>query len=300
MNAKVVQVDGSGEDGVWVWWEPGRVKVQALKDGLTQAGYSNLLPKASTVSSALRETLAGFIDAAKIKVRGSPVSINPLRDDVRGFEAVRQDRGDTENIHDFVMSVVLDDKDQVRIAKHNPQYVPQAEIVKDQLELKMTEVFQSQLDWYPTAMVSGCISRLLSALGGVLCRRTGGVYFLPEVAAKKFEPLADMLDAAEGELSVTITKFALRPGERSYDLVLTSLRQEVSDALVEIEEGLAELGTSKPRSNGQATRLATLDALNAKVSRYESLLGVAMQDMHDAVEKVKGAVAARNVMEMCV
>jgi hypothetical protein len=35
------------------------------------------------------------------------------------------------------------------------------------------------------------------------------------------------------------------------------------------------------------------------LTQYESLLGVTMQDMHDAVEKVKSAVAARNVLDMC-
>lgn len=299
MSFQMVRVDGSGQDGMFVWFEPGPIRVDDLRGALTAAGCVQLMPKASTIPSALRETLSGFIEAARIKVRGSPVQINPLREDIKGFEAVKQNRGDTENFHDFVISIV-EDKGQVKIAKYNPQHVPQAAIIRDQLEAKMTEVFQAQLDWIPTSMATSTLARTVLALGGTLCRRTGGVYFLPEHSATKFEPLADAVDAAAGKLEVTITKFPLKPGERSYKLVLESIRGEIASGLIEIEQALADLGDRKPRSDGQASRLNALDAMKAKLTQYESLLGVTMQDMHDAVEKVKAAVAARNVIDLCV
>jgi hypothetical protein len=300
MSFRTIEVDGSGKDGMFVWWEPGQVLVSELTAALNVAKCPHLLPKSSTIPAALKETLAGFIESAKIKVRGNPVDINPLREDIRGFEAVRQDRGDTENFHDFVISVVLDEATStVKVAKHNPQHLPTLDLVKDQVEERMTKVFHDRLDWYPTSMVSGCIARVISHLGGTLCRKTGGVYFLPESVASQFLPFADALDSTSGGLSICVTTFPLRAGERSYELVLKSIRKEISDALVEIEEGLRELGKNKQRSNGQATRLATLDALKEKVTKYEDLLGVTMKDMHEAVGKVKDAVAAHNVMEMC-
>lgn len=299
MSLNTFRVDGSGQDGMFVWWEPGRIKVGDLLNALTAAGYPHLMPKTSTVAAALRETLSGFIEAAKIKVRGSPVVINPLREDIKGFEAVRQDRGDTENFHDFVISVV-EQNGEVKIAKHNSQYVPQADLIKDQLEEKMTEVFQAQLDWIPTPMATSTLARVIQAMGGIVCRRAGGIYFLPEKSAGVFGQLADAVDAAEGGLSVTITVFPLNPGERSYRLVLESIRKEVADGLTEIEQALLGLGDRKQREDGKANRLNALDAMKAKLTQYESLLGVTMQDMHDAVEKVKAAVAARNVMDLCV
>lgn len=300
MSARTIKVDGSGEDGCMVWWDPARLPVSGLKDALDSVGLTNLLPKASTVPAALRETLSSFIEAANVKVRGKPIAINPLAEDVKGFEAVRQDRGSVENVHDFVMSVVLDETTQrVQIAKHNPQYLPQVSAIQAKLEDKMTEVFRDHLDFYPTTMVSGCLSRVVQALGGVLCRRAGGVYFLPEASLQRFEPLANSIDKL-GSVAITITKFQLRPGERSYELVVKSIRDEVSDALIEIEEGLKELGTKKQRSDGEATRLATLAALRAKVTKYETLLGVALTDCHTAVQSVEQAVAAHNVMAACV
>ena len=300
MSFRTVEVDGSGQDGMFVWWEPGQILVTELVDALDKARCLHLAPQGSTTPAALKETLAAFIEASKIKVRGSPIDINPLREDIKGFEAVKQDRGDTENFHDFVMSVVLDEAEgKVKIAKHNPTYVPQVEVIKDQIEETMTRVFHQRLDWYPNAMVSSCFARVIEHLGGTLCRKTGGVYFLPEDATDRFVPFADAVDAADGKAAITITKFPLRPGERSYELVLKSIRKEISEALIEIEDGLRELGTNKQRSNGQATRLAALDAMKAKVTKYEALLGVTMKDLHEAVSKVKEAVAAHSVMEMC-
>lgn len=301
MTERTVRVDGSGQDGLFVWWEPGPMRVESLRQALTDANCSHLLPKASTVPAALKTTLAGYIESAKIKERGSPIALEPLRDDVRGFEAVKVQRGDVNNDHCHVMSIVLDSiTNRVEIVRFDPDALPHLSVIKDQIEDKMTEVFHEQMDYFPTAMVSGCLSRAISHMGGILVRRAGGIYFLPDGASGRFEPLARALDGSGGGVSVTITRFDLKPGDRSYRLVLDSLRQEVSEALLEIEQGLAELGSSKPRANGQATRLSTLDALNAKVTEYEALLGVTMQDMHSAVEQVRAAVAARNVMEMCV
>ena len=299
MNFKTVKVDGSGQDGMFVWWEPGPMAVTDLASALSGVGCGHLMPKSSTVPAALKETLAGFIQSVGIKERGSPIDINPLREDVRGFEAVKEERGDTENSHEHIISVVLDSNDQVKIAKHNSLVLPQVDIIKAQLEAKMTEVFNQQVNYLPTSMVSGCLSRVVEHLGGVLCRKAGGIYFLPERGAQRFEPLAKAIDDSPGGVSIVVTRFTLNPSERSYKLVLSSIRKEVSDALLELEEGLAGLGDSKPRANGQATRMNTLDSLKSKVTQYEDLLGVTMQDMHDAVEKVKAAVAARNVMDMC-
>ena len=296
---RTISVDGSGQDGMFVWWEPGPISVSDLQTALTAAGCSAMMPKTSNAPAALKTTLSRFISAAKIKVRGNPIDINPLREDIRGFEAVKQDRGDTDNFHDFVMSVV-EESGSIKIAKYNPAYVPQVDVIRNEIERQLTASFQSELNWIPTSMATSCLGRVVLHLGGIVVRKAGGIYFLPESASSRFEPLADAIDRADGKLQVTITRFPLKPSERSYRLVLTSIREEIHRELMQIEEALANLGGRKQRSDAQSSRLIALDEMSAKVTRYESLLGVALQDVHDAVEKVKGAVAARNVMDMCV
>lgn len=294
MIANRVGFDGSGEDGAFLWWEPSQLRVSHLRDTLSSVGLGQLLPKASTVPAAMREMLSGFVEAANLRHRGLPIAITPLASEVKGCEAVQRRPGQQTNDFTHVMSVVLDDQTgRIRIASHNPAFfsMPNVTAVED----RMTAVYRQRLDWYPTPMVSACLSRVIDHLGGVLCRKTGGVYYLPESSLRTFEPLANALEAGEGELNITITKFNLTPGERSYRLVAQSIRREVSDVLVQVEEGLKTIG--RQRKDGRESRTELLEALAAKVKRYEDILGIAMQDLTDAIGRVQEAVDAHSAIE---
>ena len=215
------------------------INITDLYNALFNANIGQLLPKASTIPAALKETLSGFLEAANIRVRGLPIAINPLASDVKGVEAVQRNPGQTSNQFTHVMSIVLNEQtNRVQIVSHNPVFftLPNPTAVED----RMTSVYQQQLDWYPTPMVSSCLSRVIAHLGGVLCRKTGGVYYLPEMALNRFEPLANALESGQGDLAITITKFTLNPGERSYRLVAQSIRREVEEVLL-TAPGVAEV-----------------------------------------------------------
>lgn len=294
MSAASVGFDGSGNDGAFAWWEPGPIKVSELYDSLFHAGLGQLLPKASTVPAALKETLSGFLEAANIRVRGLPIVINPLANDVKGVEAVQRNPGKEQNQFTHIMSVVLNEQtNRLQIVSYNPVFFSMTS--QWAVEDRMTSVYQQQLDWYPTPMVSSCLSRVIAHLGGVLCRKTGGVYYLPEVALNRFEPLANALESCEGDLNITVTKFTLNPGERSYRLVAQSIRREVEEVLIQVEEGLKTIG--KQRQNGRESRTELLSALAEKVKRYEEILGVAMSDLTGAIDRVQQAVDAHSVVE---
>lgn len=294
MSAASVGFDGSGNDGCFCWWEPGPMRVTDLYNALFNANIGQLLPKASTIPAALKETLSGFLEAANIRVRGLPIAINPLASDVKGVEAVQRNPGQTSNQFTHVMSIVLNEQtNRVQIVSHNPVFftLPNPTAVED----RMTSVYQQQLDWYPTPMVSSCLSRVIAHLGGVLCRKTGGVYYLPEMALNRFEPLANALESGQGDLAITITKFTLNPGERSYRLVAQSIRREVEEVLIQVEEGLRSIG--KQRQNGRESRTELLAGLADKVKRYEEILGIAMNDLTSAIDRVQQAVDAHSVVE---
>ena len=293
MSAASVGFDGSGNDGCFCWWEPGPMRVTDLYNALFNANIGQLLPKASTIPAALKETLSGFLEAANIRVRGLPIAINPLASDVKGVEAVQRNPGQTSNQFTHVMSIVLNEQtNRVQIVSHNPVFftLPNPTAVED----RMTSVYQQQLDWYPTPMVSSCLSRVIAHLGGVLCRKTGGVYYLPEMALNRFEPLANALESGQGDLAITITKFTLNPGERSYRLVAQSIRREVEEVLIQVEEGLRSIG--KQRQNGRESRTELLAGLADKVKRYEEILGIAMNDLTSAIDRVQQAVDAHSVV----
>jgi len=295
VSTNTISVDGSGKDGAFAWWSPHRMEVPALEKALGDVGLSNLAPKSSTVPAALKETLNALISGARIRVRGKPISFNPLSDAVKGCEAVMREPGNEANVHDFVMSIVLDGA-QVKIARINHIYMPHVRGKEAALENLLTNTFHDEMSWFPTSMVSSCVARVIGTLGGVLCRENGGVWFLPENVIDRFEQFADSMESS-GRVRITLTKFPLRPGERSYRLVAESIQKEIREALLEIEEGLSQIGKGDARARGQKTRMARLMELRDKVNSYEQILGITMSDLHQAVEKVRDAVAAHTVLD---
>jgi hypothetical protein len=303
MTPNTLQIDGSGKDGMLVTWEPGQLPVDMAQQAFTAVNAANLLPKSSTKPAALRTAFSALIEALNIKVRGMPINITPLREDLIGFEAVRVQKGQVENEHEFVMSVVLEEDSsgnaQVKIAKFDHSIAGPVAVMQDQFEDRLTRVYLEELNFYPVGMISSALQRLIMHLGGISLRKAGGAYFLPSSAMSTFETVADSLEASQGKLRINTVTFPLRPTERSYRWVLESLDKEVNESLAEIEEELKDLGGSKQRTNGKETRLEHAASIDQKISSYESLLNVTLTHLHDAVNKVKCAVEAHNLMEVC-
>jgi hypothetical protein len=302
MTPTTLSIDGSGKDGMFVTWEPGQLLVTQAHAAFQTVNAESLLPKSSTKPNALKTAFHALLDALNIKVRGMPVHVTPLREDLVGFEARRVQKGDVENDHEFVMSVVLEEKNgtaEVKVAKYDPVLLPQLDIIQGQIEERLTKVYTEELRFYPVSMISSALQRLIKHLGGISLRQAGGAYFLPAEGMEKFNTVADALESTSGDLRINTVIFPLKPTERSYRWVLDSLNKEVSEALAEIEEELKDLGGKKQRSNGMETRLEHATRIDQKISQYESLLNITLTDLHKAVATVKNAVECHNLMEVC-
>lgn len=302
MISKALELDGSGQDGMLVTWEPGQLLVVDAQAAFKSANAESMLPKSSTKPNALRTAFSAMIDALNIKVRGTPIHITPLREDLVGFEARRVLKGDVENDPEFVLSVVLEENNgdaKVKIAKFDDAICPMVGLMQDQFEERLLSVYQQELLYYPVSMVSSALQRLIKRMGGISLRRAGGSYFLPASSLATFDKVADALEKPGCDLQFNTVIFPIKPGERSYRWVLDSLRKEVETDLSEIQEELKDLGGRRQRSNGMETRLEHATRIDSKVSQYESLLNVTLTDLHDAVNVVKTAVESHNLMEIC-
>ena len=302
MISKAIELDGSGQDGMFVTWEPGQLLVEDARSAFRTANAEALLPKSSTKPNALRTAFSAMLDSLNVKVRGMPIQITPLREDLVGFEARRVLKGDVENDPEFLISVVLEEDSngaRVKIAKFDANVLTQVALMQTQFEERLTRVYEEELNYYPVSMISSAMQRLILNLGGISLRQAGGSYFLPAKAAETFSKVADGLEAPGGDLRVNTFTFPLKPGERSYRWVLDALRKEVNACLAEIQEELKDLGGRKQRSNGMETRLEHAVRIDKKISEYESLMNVTLTDLHEAVNVVKTAVESHNLMEIC-
>ncbi len=131
------------------------------------------------------------------------------------------------------------------------------------------------------------VSLVPSSLDGVALRPKGGVYFVPPHAT-------EMLDRIDGTLrAVGIARIFRVPAMRSADAVETILhavQNEARDAAVVLAEALAD-GTYTTRRGWEA-RVADLDALEAKVARYEALLGSNLDAFKAKLVPLRAGLAA--------
>lgn len=299
MITRALPTDGTGQDGLLITWEPGKLLTSVADPAFTEAGYGKLLPKASTKSAALRAAFGGLIDGFQMKVRGQPIAITALQATVTGFEACRVRKGKVDNEHEFLLSVVVQGDDvKIGRAEHSklhPMFASNPEVI----EGRLTEAYKQELDYYPVSMVTSALQRLVIAMNGISLRQAGGTYFLPGPRVDEFTDIIDKIDGTDGGLIVNTVSFPIAPNERSYRWVLNSLAREVAEDLTAIEEGLADLEGSGQRSDGKESRLSEASRIDSKISEYESLLGVTLQGLHDAVEKVKLAVNCHAVLGIC-
>lgn len=159
MAATVRTFDGSGMDSRFVWWEPGQMTKEAMADSLDAIGCKHLMPNRNTEMQSLRFTLNKLLDDAKIKRRGEPIELTPLRDGVKGFEAVRVIRGEVDNERHHLISVVLSGWNVV-IVKHNEDELP-IQSGMALIEASLTDTYQQQESVLPTDATSAVLQRVI-------------------------------------------------------------------------------------------------------------------------------------------
>jgi hypothetical protein len=297
---KIINVDGSGKDGGMIYWEPEEMKIADLAAALKGVNLDGLAPKHSVKAAALQDAFMTFIEKAKIKVRGKPIKTFRLSADVTGFDARQINPGNEDVDPVFVASVVIDANGMVNIPKHNSAILPQLDNHKSQVEAVLQKVFDHRCNYYPTAMVSGCFAKVISTLGGILVRRTGGFYFLPEKGIERFDQFAKHINAIGGGPELVMVKFPVVPTETSYAAVMKAVKQIAKDRMKAVEASIHDLGDDKKqRANGTATRLKECQEVLDLLNDYSEILGVDLVESKEIVKKVKDAVNAHAALEWC-
>jgi hypothetical protein len=300
MSEKIIAVDGSGNTGCQIYWEPDEMTKDSLASALNVIGKSHLIPKSSTVAAALEESFDSLLSSSKIKQRGKPIKYFRLAAEVTGFEA-RQIHPNSEDVDPIPVASVVVEDGTVKIAKHNPDLLPQLDNHRAEIERVLQSKFEYRMNFYPTATVSACIAKVISDVGGILIRRTGGLYFVPEKGIPVLEEFASVVDLSQGaKPEIVLCKFPLVPTERSFLTVLKSVKSVAKERLDAVEASLSELGKGrKMRDDGKQSRLDECQEVLEMLELYEEILGVPLDEFKSVAEKVKGAINAHAALEWC-
>lgn len=300
MTAHEIKVDGSGKDGLLAFWEPSEIAISDLVRALKAIDKEGLLPRASVAKSALKYSLQAFLGRSGLKVRGNTPEVFPLAPEVVGYEARRMNRGTEQNEPEFVLSVVADANGEVTIPRYDSMILPQLDSKKDKAEEILSHVFASRSKVFPTEMASACIAKVIQSLGGILVRKTGGNYFVPEKSIEAFEVFATELDASQGSKPEIVTyRFPLKANDRSFKSVLRAVQGEARDRLAAVEAELSSLGSKKQRSDGKQGRTDEVHKVSQLLKDYQEILGVSLKEYQDMADKVAAAVSVHNALDWC-
>jgi hypothetical protein len=138
----------------------------------------------------------------------------------------------------------------------------------------------------------GWLVRTVTRLGGVRLRDTGGVYFIPFDVVPRWEALVAALHEATAH---RVNGVPALKTEDAVSSILDALQVEAEKA-AEVMEAELEQGVLSPKMAG--TRQERTEAMEAKVARYESLLGQKVEGLRERLERLRGGLAAQAMLEM--
>lgn len=134
--------------------------------------------------------------------------------------------------------------------------------------------------------VGGWLVKLVAYCDGVRLRDTGGVYFVPESRREEWRSIATAIHATSGHRINGIP--ALR-AEDAVASILDAISEEAKRIAEDMQVELAE-GTVTPRKARK--RIERWENAEAKITRYEELLGVKAEGLREKLEGVRAGLAA--------
>jgi len=141
--------------------------------------------------------------------------------------------------------------------------------------------------------------RMLMSWKAVSMAEGGGVWFLADDHIDKFRTFASRLRPNGVGPKFTVTTFDTAANPETVEEVLAKVRATVSDGVAEIMKDVCE-ATGGMNDRSINVRIARANKLLALVEQYQSLTGIAMPELTDAIEQCKHAVALNRLLAAAV
>lgn len=261
-----------------VFWNAGPTQRELLLERLRQIGLERFVPAERGDSNALRSALKDHCDTRSQRRRGKDKLVQSHKQQSKhGFEVVDVQRGEQFNDYslDFAAKV-----------EGGVVHVTHGDVDQSQLQ----ELFTTHKSTITGASVGQSLVAILAHLGGTALRPSGGVYWLPETAIETWQSVVGAIQQAARET-----------GGNSVYLLRTLLDESgiraVKDAIVaevtEASSGLiAEIRTGGMGDTALTNRQIIAASLHSRVRQYESILGEALDRLHDVVRIAEEAAAS--------
>lgn len=276
----IVAVDGVENAGAVVYWRlSGGLDPVELATRWVDADLSEkLLPATPTPVLALGRAMR-TLKERRLLVR--PLETRSERALVRERAVVRNG---TNPVRDLTYSEELRAKlSPVGGIEVEPADHPKAEALRS--------AYSNALATLSPHDVGGWLVDVVRAWDGVALRDSGGVYYLPPSGAGLWQRARGAIGLASSHVLHTI------PALKTADAVAALLDSISAEAASEAEALAEDIGATDdagalPGPRALRTRLARCGAVEAKVARYEALLGGGLDAMRERLDSLRAMLSA--------
>lgn len=133
---------------------------------------------------------------------------------------------------------------------------------------------------------------MLGSLGvraDVALREGGGIYFVPPSRVAEWEQMVAVIQSISAH---RIYKAEAMRTEDIVDAALAGIADEAAQAAKKLDADLAKDGDKALGARALKTRAATCEQVIEKITRYEGMLDVKLDDIRQRMEALRGSVAA--------
>lgn len=253
----------TSQAGALVYWRlEGEVDPKELALHWKLAGLDpDLLPSTPAPSTALARTMRERAEHRKL--------VRPLEE--RGSHAlVREVVSGADLSYDVALRVKLD------VAGR-----PVVEPAGHPLEATIRAAYDHHLEVCSSDDIGGWLVGIVAKVDGVAMRDRGGIYYVPPGKLAEWDSMTSALRKVSNH---RIFKIPAMTSKSAVEAILDAIAQEAEADAAKME---AELLSDELGGRALASRVAKTEALEAKVSRYESLLGEKLDVLRDRLEGLR-------------
>lgn len=262
-------------DGFLTFWSAASFyHKQRLVDGFRMMGFEDLAPRSSTLDASLRAGL-------KKVYPGQNYLISANKGGLCVYEVKR---GDKDEANDFrhLYTYWLDGEEH-NCLQMDPYNQEEGRRVIDSFNQFCGYVTQD-------AVTAALVSIVIGKWRGVTLRPTGGVYWLPEEYDCDWTRMAAIVEGAGAIGTPNVYMIRHRLDAEAVRAVRDGLIAEIRNEAERVEDEVMD-PDSKLGALALTNRKEYANTLLDKLGLYENLLGVAMTEIKESVEKVQGLAA---------
>lgn len=278
--------DAKGPTGAIVWWrlsgtvEYDELRAKWLAEGLDE-GW---MPRAPTAQVAMRRT-ANDLREKRVLVRplGRNNGFAVVRERVNG-KARKADGAEpleADLSYEVLIRVTLDGVERIVVENVGMKGDMDQEEGFIRTKAAMKAAYQQHLNQLAAEDFSPWLARLMPQLDAVSLRDQGGVYFVPPSAMPKLEAVVSVLRKVTAH---TVNRVPAMRTNEAVEAILDAITQEAEAEATRFEKDLAE---EKLGEVGMQNRANEATEVEAKLVRYEEMLGVKLEVLRERLLNVR-------------